>query len=137
MNKNRFPFLIVLIFALITPLSAFADSHYQVVLHLSNPHKLHVLKNNVNNLRKAFKDKVEIVAVINGPAVTKFAKFSRAEAQINHILNNDVDIQVCSIAMKNNKVLKKHLVDGVNYLDQGGVAQLITLQSQGYSYVKI
>lgn len=118
-------------------IAAVAEERSKVVLHLSNQHKLHVLVNNVTNIREAYGDSVDIVAVVNGSAVTKFALFSNTEQQINKMLTLGAHISVCSIAMSNRKILKEQLLDGINYLDEGGVAKLIELQERGYSYIKI
>ena len=129
---------LLLWFALLMfPLVAVAADEYKVVLHLSNQHKLHVLVNNVANLRSAFGDRLEIIAVVNGPAVTKFARFSNTEKQIEEILSQGVQLSVCSIAMQNKKILKEQLLDGINYLEEGGVAKLVQLQAKGYAYIKI
>ena len=125
---------LITVFLLATP--AFADSK-KVVLHLSNQHKLHNLVNNVTNIREAFGESIEIVVVVNGPAVTKFAKFSKTQEKINLMLQQDAEVSVCSIAMKNKNILKHQLIEGVTYLTEGGVAKLIELQSKGYNYIKV
>jgi len=128
---------LILLLALCLPLTAVATEQSKVVLHLSNQHKLHVLVENINNLRAAYGEKVDIMVVVNGSAVTKFASFSNTEEQIQHILDLHASISVCSIAMRNRQILKEQLLDGVSYLQQGGVAKLIELQEQGYAYIKI
>ena len=128
---------IFLVALLILPAAGYATDKSKVVLHLSNQYLLHVLVNNVVNLRAAYGDSVDIIVVINGPAVTKFARFSNTEDQIELMLSLQTKISVCSIAMKNKKMLKEQLLDGVIYLEQGGVARLIELQEQGYAYIKV
>ena len=134
----RNPYKIAVFFMLLLfSVSVMAADKSRVVLHLSNQHKLHVLVNNVTNIRAAYGDRVEIIAVINGPAVTKFAKFSNTEEQIQTMLKLNTEVSVCSLAMSNKKILREQLLEGVTYLEQGGVAKLIELQEQGYSYIKI
>ena len=122
---------------LFSSLSVYASHQAKVVLHLSDPHKLHVLVNNVNNIRQAYGDQVDIVVVVNGPAVTRFGKVSNTDKQVKAMLDQDAEVSVCSIAMKNRDFPPDQLIDGVTYLKQGGVARLIELQQQGYSYIKI
>ena len=126
-----------ILFVFILSFSVFADEKKKVVLHLSNQHKLHVLVNNVTNIRAAYGDDVDILVVVNGPAVTKFAKFSNTEKQVKLMLELKAELAVCSIAMENKKILEQHLIEGVTYLTEGGVAKLIELQMQSYSYIKI
>ena len=128
---------ILYISLLMLPLQAFSADDSKVVLHLSNQHKLHVLVNNISNLRSAYGDRLHIIAVVNGPAVTKFARFSNTEEQIQKMRELGVEISVCSVAMRNRKVLKEQLLEGVSYLEEGGVVKLIELQKQGYAYIKI
>jgi intracellular sulfur oxidation DsrE/DsrF family protein len=116
---------------------AMAAEAPKVVLHLNNQHKLHILESNILNLRKSFGDKVDIVVVVNGPAVIQFAKFAKTENRIRGMLDQQAEISVCSNAMRNNDLLRQQLLDGIIYLDQGGVARLVELQQQGYSYIKI
>jgi hypothetical protein len=96
-----------------------------------------VLVENINSLRGTYGDKLDIIVVVNGPAVTKFARFSNTEEQIQKILDQGAKVSVCSIAMNNRKILREQLLDGIDYLQQGGVAKLIELQEQGYAYIKI
>ncbi len=142
MKKNRFSvsnlFVLLMCILLAGPsASVTAAEKLKVVLHLNNQHKLHVLENNIANLRKSFGDRVEIVVVVNGPAVTQFAKFSKTESRIRDMLDQQAEISVCSNAMRNNDLLRQQLLDGIVYLEQGGVARLVELQQQGYSYIKI
>lgn len=116
---------------------AIAADKYKVVLHLSNQHKLHTLVNNVTNIRKAYGDDVELVTVVNGPAVTKFAKLANTDKQIKKLIELDAGVSVCSNAMRNKHMLKEQLMDGLIYLEEGGVARIIKLQAEGYSYIKI
>ena len=127
----------LLISLLFLPLSGFSAEKSRVVLHLSDQQKLQMLVNNVTNIRKALGDRADIIIVVNGPAVTRFARFANTEKQVQKILSQDAEISVCSIALRNRKILKDQLIEGIVYLEQGGVARLIELQQQQYSYIKI
>lgn len=129
--------LFLLCVALMMPAYAAGDHRAKVVLHLSNQHKLHVLVNNVKNIREAYGDKVDIVVVVNGPAVTRFGKLANSNEQVREILHMRVDLQVCSSAMRFRDLPPEQLIEGVTYLKQGGVVRLIELQQQGYAYIKI
>lgn len=134
MNKLK---IFLLLFQLLIVSTVFASEKNKVVLHLSNQHKLHNLVNNVTNIRKAYDDEMHIVVVVNGPAVTKFAKFSNSQEQVDALLEMKAEVSVCAIAMSKNEILKENLLDGLIYLEKGGVARIIELQTQGYSYIKI
>jgi len=120
---------------------AFANSYAnetpaKVVLHINNPLKMTMLVNNVKNLRATFGKKASIYVVVNGPAVARFTTLSESATQLQSLLSEKAQVGVCSIALKNRNLVKKHLRSGTTYLEDGGVAKLVTLQHQGYAYIK-
>lgn len=112
------------------------DKAARVVLHINNPLKMTMLVNNVKNLRSTLGKEASIYVVVNGPAVARFTTLSESSAQLESILVEKAQVGVCSIALKNRKLVRSHLRSGTNYLEDGGVAKLVTLQHQGYAYIK-
>jgi len=124
----------MLYFASITISSA--DNRDKVVLHINTPTKMTMLVNNVINLRHVLGKDADIRVVVNGPAVARFTTLSESRNQLDQILQQNASVAVCSYALKNKKISKELLYEGTQYLEDGGVANLVKLQQQGYAYIK-
>ena len=82
-------------------------------------------------------DKDAVIAVVvNGPAVARFSTTFSSRKQLDEILQQDAKVNICSFALKNKKISKEQLFEGVIYLEDGGVSKLVKLQQQGYAYIK-
>jgi intracellular sulfur oxidation DsrE/DsrF family protein len=120
---------------LFTPLSA-AASKDKVVLHVNTPEKMTMLVNNVKNLREKLGPEADIVVVINGPAVIRFSTLADSRDQLDELLTEKAEIMICSYAMSNRNLTRVQLLDGTQFLENGGVAKLVELQQDGYVYIK-
>ncbi len=128
--------ILFLVMSLFTHHLAYAQQTDKVVLHINNPLKMTMLVNNVKNLRKMLDKDAIITIVVNGPAVARFSTVFSSRSQLDEILKQNVTVNICSFALKNKRIKKKQLFDGVNYLEDGGVAKLVELQQNGYVYIK-
>jgi len=120
---------------LIAPLSA-AASKDKVALHVNTPEKMTMLVNNVKNLREKLGPEADIVVVINGPAVIRFSTLADSREQLDELLAEKAEIMICSYAMSNRNLTRVQLLDGTQFLENGGVAKLVELQQNGYVYIK-
>ncbi len=109
----------------------------KVVFHMNDPARLTELVNVVSNTATAFQHNVDIVVVINGPAITRLTNISHTEESIRTILNTGAEINACSNAMLNKKIDNSQIINGVTVLKEAGVLRIMQLQKAGYSYIKI
>ncbi|RDH84708.1 MAG: hypothetical protein DIZ80_04370 [endosymbiont of Galathealinum brachiosum] len=128
--------ILFFIFSLLTINTAYSQQTDKVVLHINNPLKMTMLVNNVKNLRKMLGKDAVISIVANGPAVARFSTVFSSRFQLDEILKQKASVNVCSFALKNKRIKKEQLFGGVNYLEDGGVAELVKLQQNGFSYIK-
>ena len=134
---SKFKTLILFcILSLLTSHSAYSQKQNKVVLHINNPLKMTMLVKNVKNLRKMLGEDATISVVVNGPAVARFSAVFSSRFQVDEILQQNTSINICSFALKNKRIKKTQLFDGINYLEDGGVAELVKLQQKGFAYIK-
>jgi intracellular sulfur oxidation DsrE/DsrF family protein len=120
---------------LFTPPSAAADQD-KVVLHVNTPQKMTMLVNNVKNLRSKLGPDADIAVVINGPAVIRFSTLAESREQLDELLTEKAEVMICSYAMSNRNLTRVQLLEGTQFLENGGVAKLVELQQDGYVYIK-
>jgi|GEM_PF-1105302 len=113
------------------------EASVKILFHLNDPKKFTLLVNSVENARKIYGEKASIVVVVNGPAVSRLARFSNTGGQIKSMLNNGAKLGVCSRALLNLKVDPTNIDPHVSILNKGGLATIIKLQGLGYHYIKI
>lgn len=109
----------------------------KLVIHINDPARLAELVNVVTNTSEAFNKKIDIVVVVNGPAITRLASFSNNQESIQTILDTGAELGACSNAMLNKKINPDQLIKGVTVLKEGGVKKIMQLQQAGYSYIKM
>jgi len=125
-----------LILVLLLPQICLAEKNYNVVFHINDASRLSHLNSSIRNLKTSLKDRVHIVAIFNGRAVTRLTDFSGTQKIIDEMLNNGAELHACSNALSKNEISKEHLIKGVTFLAEGGLVKLVTLQEQGYIYIK-
>jgi len=134
--KSLLSSIVLLLLSITFSQTLTADSNDKVVLHLNTPGKMTMLVNNVKNLRTKLGKQADIVVVVNGPAVSRFTNLASSRSQLDEMLELNVDVSICSIALKNRKLLKVNLLEGTTYLEDGGVTKIVKLQKAGYAYIK-
>lgn len=116
----------------------YADAKIKVVLHLNDTFKLEHLNKSVNNIRNELGDDVKINIVINGKAVLLMVKDNKTSTKIiQNLLQKRVEIGLCHNAIRNNKIKKNFLIDGIKILPNDGNVTIIKLQKKGYLYIKM
>lgn len=111
----------------------------KVAYHLSDTDKVTFAIGNIENHLAGENGRVEIVLVINGPALL-FFKASAATADVKRRLAalaaSGVSLAACGNTLKAQKLDVSELLPGFVRVDEGGVVKLARLQAEGYAYIR-
>jgi len=113
----------------------------RVAYHLSDADKVGFVLGNIDNhiVGAGGPDKIEIVLVVHGPALTAFHQ-SKANPDITKrvakISTAGVELDACGNTMTGQGVDLADLLPGFVRVDQGGVTRLAELQAAGYAYLR-
>ena len=143
MNKLLFKTFVLSILLACLPLKALAagDAMHKVVIQVStnDPLVQKIALNNAVNLQKHYGiDNVAIEIVAYGPGLGMLTKKSDQPDRVQSLAMQDITFSACGNTMKG--VSKKTgkmpvLLEGVQQVP-AGVARIMELQEQGYSYVR-
>jgi len=131
---------IFLLFGLASNVSA-DDAKHKLVIQVStdDPRTQKIAMNNAANLQKLYGiDSVDIEIVAYGPGLGMLTQKSEYSGRVKSLALQDIKFSACMNTM--NKIKKKtghlpKLTEGVGSV-KAGVAQIMELQEQGYSYVR-
>lgn len=138
--------LIVVLFLVISSLT-FVNAQetetkvHKVVIQVStdDPRTQKIALNNAVNLQKLYGlDNVEIEIVAYGPGLDLLTSKSKQNQRVESLALQDITFSACgnTIAKKEKKSGNKVvLLEGVGKV-QAGVARIIELQEEGYSYIR-
>ncbi len=122
--------------------SAFAGTeHHRLVIQVSSndPLTQKIALNNAVNLQKHYgMDNITIEVVAFGPGLGLLTTKSSQAGRVKSLALQDIKFSACSNTMKvmAKKTGKKpELIEGVGQV-AAGVARIIGLQEQGYSYIR-
>ena len=111
----------------------------RVAYHLSDADKVNFAIGNIENHLGGENGRVEIVLVINGPALL-FFKAASATADVKRRLaalaSSGVALAACGNTLKAQKLEVTDLLPGFVRVDEGGVVKLARLQAEGYAYIR-
>ncbi|MCF6190675.1 MAG: DsrE family protein [Cocleimonas sp.] len=131
---------IFLLFGLSTSVSADEAKHKLVIqVSTDDPRTQKIAMNNAVNLQKLYGiDNVDIEIVAYGPGLGMLTQKSKYADRVKSLALQDIKFSACMNTM--NKIKKKtghlpKLTEGVGSV-KAGVAQIMELQEQGYSYVR-
>ena len=136
------PFLaIALLFSFASTTVNAAEKKHQLVIQVSTDdlRTQKIAMNNAVNLQKLYGiDNVDIEIVAYGPGLGMLTKKSKYAKRVQSLAVQDIKFSACMNTM--NKVKKKighlpKLTEGVETVT-AGVARIMELQEQGYSYVR-
>ena len=130
----------IFILGLVSTASAEGAKH-KVVIQVStdDPRTQTIAMNNAVNLQKLYGlDNVDIEIVAYGPGLGMLTKKSKNADRVKSLAVQDITFSACQNTM--NKVHKKTgkmpmLTEGVGEV-KAGVARIIELQEEGYSYIR-
>jgi uncharacterized protein len=130
--------LVFVVLLLAVPMLHAASESLKVVLHINDGHKFGHLANSVKNIRKELGDDVVIEVVVSGKAVTRLLKSNKANIEImQSVLKQNVPVGLCHNAIRNNRVDKSLLIEGLDVLETDGNVAILNYQRQGYIYIKM
>ncbi len=103
----------------------------KVVVHVDEPEKVAMAIGNVQNLLAALPTST-VVVVVNGPAITALA-----DGAFDSLLTTypQVEVDACHHAMRSHQLTTADLPAHVTVVP-AGVVRLVTLQEQGYCYLR-
>ena len=126
---------LVLLFSLLLVSGAGAEQ-IKVLLHLDQADQAVTLISVAEEIIKGNPD-VDVQVVVHGAAVTRLRRDDYLNADFQRIVDRGVHIGVCNVSMARKGVLHDSLLSGVELITEGGIARILALQKQGYSYIKI
>ncbi len=138
--------LISALFAGLSVVTAADPKMHKVAIHVdeNDPARMNMALNNVANIKKYYDsvgEKVEIELVAYGPGLHMFRSDTSPVKDRISVMSLEIDnLTFSACGNTHNNMSKKAgkdivLVDEAN-LVPSGVVQLVTLQEQGYSYVR-
>ncbi len=144
MNRISALLLAVAITLGMGPMLALADSlepKHKVIIQVSSADEetQTLALNNARNLQDAFgMDDIAVEVVAYGPGLSLMTAGSPLRARVESMVQQNVVFSACENTIKNaeKKSGKRPvLADGVTVVP-GGVAHIVKLQEQGYSYIR-
>ena len=108
----------------------------KTVFHLSSdePGKISELLGNIRNLKQDETLEVEqITAVLNADGVKAALKGSEAKQYLEPLIEEGLDLKVCSNSIRGREIDEKEILEGVS----SGVGELNRLQDEGFNYIRI
>lgn len=135
-------FLAAVLFAVaLVPSASLAQSakdQYKVVLQVSDadPAKWNLALNNANNIQHDLgQDNVQIEIVAYGPGLAMLKGESKVAGRLAQALDNSIGLLACENTMRNTKVTKADMYNGISYVD-AGVVHIMKRQREGWAYVR-
>lgn len=132
---------IIIVMALVMFNVAHAAKEHKVVIQVStdDPRTQKIALNNAVNLQSLYgMDNIEIEVVTYGPGLGLFTPKNKQAARVKSLAMQNITFSACQNTM--NKVKKKtghlpKLTEGVGEV-KSGIARIMELQEEGYSYVR-
>ncbi|MBV5274312.1 MAG: DsrE family protein [Lamprocystis purpurea] len=140
MNKLIIAALLATLVALPAAFAA-EKQKLNVVYHVSEAEKVPFVLNNIQNHIDGVggPDKVHIVLVVHGPAITAFNEVEATEKVrdgVAKLKDEGVGLEMCGNTLKGFKLSLDELLPGFSVVPEGGVTKIAELQSQGYVYIR-
>ena len=120
------------------PHAAQAAEQFKVVLQVSDadPAKWNLALNNARNIQQDLgKANVDVEIVAYGPGLSMFKSDSKVADRLAQALDNNVGLMACENTMRNTKVKRDEMYDGIGYVP-AGVVHIIKRQREGWSYLR-
>jgi uncharacterized protein len=113
----------------------------KVVIHVNDPERWTKALGNIRNLiRDLGEEKADIVALVNGPAITAFGN-PELVAAMETLADQGVHFLVCRNSLENLCAegvicLSENELPSFVDVTPAGITELVKRQNQGYAYVK-
>lgn len=122
----------------IAPSWASADKPHKLVIQVSDadPGKWNLALNNARNVMADLgADKVAVEIVAYGPGIGMLKMDSTAGSRIAEALGQGVQVVACENTMRAMKLGRDDMLPSIGYVP-AGVVEIMSRQTQGYSYVR-
>ncbi len=116
--------------------SAVFSEAFKIVYHLNEKEKSQVLIASVNNILELH-PKADIKLIMHSQAIMGLSKQDNLHRDFIALLKKGVAIGACSISMLKHKTNPDLMIEGVEFLTEGGILRIVRLQQQGYLYIKL
>lgn len=140
--KNNLSKLVISVFISLMMLNvAHAAKEHRLVIQVStdDARTQKIALNNAVNLQKLYGiDNVDIEIVAYGPGLGLLTPKNKQAARVKSLAMQDIKFSACQNTMNKIKKKKGHLpklTEGVGQV-RAGVARIMELQEQGYSYIR-
>jgi uncharacterized protein len=102
----------------------------------NDPAKWNLALNNAKNVQTDLgKDKVQIEIVAYGPGLNMLKAESSVGGRLAGALDDSVGLIACENTMKNTKVSREDMYQGIAYV-MAGVTHIMQRQQEGWSYIR-
>jgi len=111
---------------------------YRVVLQVSDndPAKWNLALNNARNVQTDLgKDKVDVEIVAYGPGLGMLKSDSKVAPRLAQALDSSIGLMACENTMRNTKVERAAMYNGIAYVD-AGVVHIMKRQREGWAYIR-
>ncbi len=122
------------------------DVVHKVAIHVddNDPKRMNMALNNIKNLRKYYDsvgEKVQIELVAYGPGLHMLRADTSPVAERISVMSLEIEDLTFSACGNTHAAMSKKAGEAIKLLDEAsmvpsGVVQLITLQEQGYAYIR-
>jgi hypothetical protein len=126
--------------AVLSPIASHAQKsdRYKVVLQVSDndPAKWNLALNNARNIQTELgKDKVDVEIVAYGPGLGMLKSDSKVAPRLAQALDSSIGLMACENTMRNTKVERAAMYNGIAYVD-AGVVHIMRRQREGWAYIR-
>ncbi len=102
----------------------------------NDPAKWNLALNNANNVLKDLGDqKPQIEIVVYGPGIGMLKADATTANRVNEAVKSGVSVVACENTMRAQKLTKADMNTSIGYVP-AGVVEIMTRQSQGWSYIR-
>ncbi|HAT56121.1 MAG TPA: hypothetical protein DCS74_00895 [Veillonellaceae bacterium] len=109
---------------------------WQVVFHIDEMEKWKLVLGNVENfLRDIGNDPYNAEIVVNGEAVLFLSEHYPEPVRLEQLSQKQIQISLCRNALRANHIPSSAIPPWMSLIS-AGITRLITLQAQGYAYIK-
>jgi intracellular sulfur oxidation DsrE/DsrF family protein len=134
---NRIPAVITLLVLAVSGFAATPKHRIVMEMSLAGVDAWKAAVSQINELRNAFKDDVQIEVVFVGEALAALQKTDTdVQASLNKAAESGVILAACQSSMKARNVTSQDLFPFAVEVPSG-LAEVVLKQEEGYSYVKL
>lgn len=131
-------YLFLFIFMGFAAISNAQDTEHKIVFQMTtdNPKEHKALMNNLRNLKEGWGDTVQMLVVVHSQGVALVDTENSFTEEIQQFIKEKgVVFAVCENTLRQKNIDKASLMPNLEFVPMG-VAEIVTKQEQGWSYIK-